>query len=541
MSSNDPKVLGEGTYGCVHKPSLKCKNKDLDYTNKISKFMQKRHALTELNEYKTIEDADTTQQFYNGKPEACNVDLSETSKTAIRKCDLYNKMKKERIPVDYYGLLVMEDGGTDLKQFADKMHKRTQSTESTNQMHEFWMEAHRILYGITVFADKGILHHDLKAQNIVYNSEKRRMNFIDFGLMTKRDRVLEKCRKSKYPLSGPHWSFPFEFEFVNHNRFERFANMQPSAKIEYYKKLLLDIKNRNHPINVFLSTVTADASQDVIDYFLNNYYTTITQSFEHDNYDHFLTKSVDTLDSYGAGIAFLYVLKKTFHLIEDQFSKDLTYLFFFACCSDLEFRTSPTHILTEFEIILETHGILNQFNKRIENHVIIDAPAKIPETIQNKIDDLNNTNILLSERELEKSIHASPQHKCPGNKELNPMSRRCTKKCNSGYSRNENFKCVASKKEKGEKAEKAMMIRTCPENKELNPITRRCTKKCNSGYSRNEKFKCVAPKKEKTEKPMMIRTCPENKDMNPTTRRCTKKCKLGFSRNEKFKCIRNTQ
>ena len=22
-----PKVIGEGTYGCVHKPSLKCKNK----------------------------------------------------------------------------------------------------------------------------------------------------------------------------------------------------------------------------------------------------------------------------------------------------------------------------------------------------------------------------------------------------------------------------------------------------------------------------------------------------------------------------------
>ena len=30
------KVIGEGTYGCVHKPSLKCKNKKIDKT-KVSK------------------------------------------------------------------------------------------------------------------------------------------------------------------------------------------------------------------------------------------------------------------------------------------------------------------------------------------------------------------------------------------------------------------------------------------------------------------------------------------------------------------------
>ena len=28
MSNNIPKVVGEGTYGCVHKPALKCKDKE---------------------------------------------------------------------------------------------------------------------------------------------------------------------------------------------------------------------------------------------------------------------------------------------------------------------------------------------------------------------------------------------------------------------------------------------------------------------------------------------------------------------------------
>ena len=31
----------------------------------------------------------------------------------------------------------------------------------------------------------------------------------------------------------------------------------------------------------------------------------------------------------------------------------------------------------------------------------------------------------------------------------------------------------------------------CPKEKDLNPTTRRCVKKCNPGFSRNDKFKCT--------------------------------------------------
>ena len=38
-----PKVVGEGTYGCVHKPALKCKNKnDKKDPNTVSKLMTKK-------------------------------------------------------------------------------------------------------------------------------------------------------------------------------------------------------------------------------------------------------------------------------------------------------------------------------------------------------------------------------------------------------------------------------------------------------------------------------------------------------------------
>ena len=42
------KIIGEGAYGCVHKPSLICKDKKINLKNKISKLMNNENAEVEL-------------------------------------------------------------------------------------------------------------------------------------------------------------------------------------------------------------------------------------------------------------------------------------------------------------------------------------------------------------------------------------------------------------------------------------------------------------------------------------------------------------
>ena len=46
------KKIGEGTYGCVHKPSLKCEDNKIisNYNDKISKIMKNKHAQIEMKE-----------------------------------------------------------------------------------------------------------------------------------------------------------------------------------------------------------------------------------------------------------------------------------------------------------------------------------------------------------------------------------------------------------------------------------------------------------------------------------------------------------
>jgi hypothetical protein len=126
---------------------------------------------------------------------------------------------------------------------------------------------------------------------------------------------------------------------------------------------------------------------------------------------------------------------------------------------------------------------------------------------------------------------------CPEGSELNPITKRCNKKCPEGQVRDENFKCKKKtklnniifieeeeppkeeppkeeppkeeppkeeppKEEPPKEEERGVTlgskkIKECPEGSELNPITKRCNKKCPEGQVRDEKFKCIKTKKNK--------------------------------------------
>ena len=78
--------IGEGTYGCVHKPSLKCKNKQISYEGKISKIMRASAAFKEMKEYSTINSIDADKKFYQGEPIECDPVDNEEARREIDAC-----------------------------------------------------------------------------------------------------------------------------------------------------------------------------------------------------------------------------------------------------------------------------------------------------------------------------------------------------------------------------------------------------------------------------------------------------------------------
>jgi serine/threonine protein kinase len=107
-----------------------------------------------------------------------------------------------------YKLLVMKDGGKSLDNYAREIAAK--SKPDMKKIKEFWLEVHRLFLGVKVFADNGVVHHDLKAQNIVYNEDSGRVNFIDFGLMTTKRSIMDGRRRALSVMRNSIFRFPWK-------------------------------------------------------------------------------------------------------------------------------------------------------------------------------------------------------------------------------------------------------------------------------------------------------------------------------------------
>ena len=219
---SEPKVIGEGSYGCVHKPSLKCKNKPkLSYKNKVSKVLLKSAAKDELKEYRNLKDADKKNEFYVGKPLSCEIEDIPVNIDSIKKCtigsDVINDLK-------HHKLIIMGDGGINIEDYVKKIKNWTPSVANRNDSELFLLESLRLFTGLIKFKEHDLVHHDLKPQNIVYNDETKRLNYIDFGLMTSKTKLIEESNKNQNDMGIFHWSFPWELEYVKKRLFTKLKN-----------------------------------------------------------------------------------------------------------------------------------------------------------------------------------------------------------------------------------------------------------------------------------------------------------------------------
>jgi serine/threonine protein kinase len=472
------KVIGEGSYGCVHKPALKCKNKDYDPDpNIVSKLLTTKNANDELKEFKLIKKADNKEDFYLGQPDSCELDRGVKNKTAIDSCNRFDSNR-----INNYKLLLLKNGGADLSGIEQKYKSMPENRLNTRKMEEFWLDMSRILYGSKMLIDKQIVHHDLKQQNIVYNDETGRVNFIDFGLMTTILKMKNSAKKNKYPY-GIHWSFPAEVILYNNYDFRRLLSLTGQDKLVYIRNLF-----REYYTYAFgtVKQYMHDSQRETNDELKSRIWTGFYRmcmglagaAYKDSDYELFLKISMETLDNFGIGFSLLSMLIRTKNFIDKRLVTDLTDLFTSMVHSNVFLRPSPTEVVTKYETILWGHGLLDKYNMRFENHLLVDGSIKeqaknderkMPKATQRFLDELILT--------------------CPTGKELNPKTNRCINVCKKGFERNEQFLCRKKKTRKSTQKTKSSI--KCPEGKELNPFTKRCNKTCKRGYRRNGEFKCV--------------------------------------------------
>lgn len=500
-------VIGEGTFGCAHKPSMICRDKTHRNTNEISKLMTSVNAIKEMKEFALIDSADKEKEFYLGKPRKCEVARILSNIRSIRNCPS-GRFEPEKM--DDYSLLVMKYGGQDLAQFGDEVRFWTKTKENVDAIELFWLECIRLFYGLKVLHDNDVLHHDLKQQNIVYDLATNRVNFIDFGFMKKKTAYISDAKRSASWLGNKHhWSFPLEAVYWNKKDYMMAASIRGKSK-KAYREFAQSVAN--NCVYFFTSTfrfgetkaqkdeaikrVTVEAFANVLAFEPND-----------ESYDRFIEKSIDSVDTYGLGIALMFVLQRSKHLLSREFLMKLANLFAPDMFNRNVFlRSTPEQLLAKYEDVLTGSGLLEKHNKHIENHLIankVSREMKVAEAIA-------DSSFVVPVATVTENIEIVRD--CPAGKEFNPLTKRCVKVCRPGKVRNPNFRCVKDRLINSK-------VKVCPDGKELNPRTRRCVKS----------------------RAATSKVCPGGKELNPRTRRCVKGCGSGRVRNADFKCVRGNK
>jgi serine/threonine protein kinase len=341
-----------------------------------------------LKEHKSIHKIDPKEHFYLGVPVKCSVARTTANVQIISQCKDGPEFLEQ---LDKLSLLIMKNGGDNFSQFAKKAKKWSDNEANGKQIEMFWIECHRILLGIKAFLSNDIIHQDLKPQNLVYNEIVGRVNFIDFGHMDRKSKMIEACKKSVNYNASYHWSYPWEYHLLNNDDYKKFANLNKMEKESQIEHLMYKIKEKNddddgpNAIRHFLSSYSDSKLKDV---FLTEYSAFLLKDITMDNYDKLLNKTFDTVDVYGTGMAFMYVLLNTQHLVDVDFVNKMTQLCFNMTRPNVFLRFGIDDVLSEFESILFSSGILAKNHKKLENHQIKDVSAK-PLHKKHVLDSLN--------------------------------------------------------------------------------------------------------------------------------------------------------
>jgi len=443
--SKSPVVIGQGSYGCVHKPSLICKDKpSQDYTNKVSKLLDKYSATKELAEYEKVAAADKKSKFYLGIPASCDIDATHKANlSAIRKCNIADSVLHQP---DNYTSLIMEDGGYNLETYRDTMKRWPKSEMSTEHCEKFLVELLRLFAGLVEFEAHDLLHHDMKPQNIVYNEKNNRLNYIDFGLMDNISTFLNDARASRYNWAIFHWSYPWELQLLNQKTFSRVAN---DSKLQdgLIDQIESDLRNgtgdSENAKSFFYYAMDHSSSmkyQIGCDGYLYDYSHMLKLDMKDMGYDRFMEKSIRTVDVFGLGIAlnsWFYTARKHLGALDEN---ALELIFSRMISARVSIRLTAQEALDRYEKFLVNSGLLDRYDKKIENHIVVDSTKE-----ESPSPSLPPLIFDMKFRPDPEFVEADPKP-CPEGKEYNKKTRRCLVKCKDGKVRNpKTRRCIKAK------------------------------------------------------------------------------------------------
>ena len=285
-------IIGSGSYGCVTKPAFKCKGQMKAETKyEISKITNKDGAKREHSIMSYLRKDDELEQYILDSKECQPMVSSHINgsgpnhfKRTAEECRERNIGKSYVFTKDFNlhndaWLLQMKDGGKPMYIYENQIIDM-----SKKRQKKFLQAISKIIHCLQLFQKKGLMHCDIKLDNILYDENSGNIKIIDFGLAANTEKYKEYYLKKTKPIfEGESKYYPPEMKFSNQTKFNK-----------YFEEKETSHKNCNE--NCIQCQSYA--------------------GYEKKEYETFLDDSAKTFDSYSLA----YWLEKMF---EDFFSKNL--------------------------------------------------------------------------------------------------------------------------------------------------------------------------------------------------------------------------
>jgi len=196
-------LIGQGSYGCIFYPGIKCGRKQPKDPGQIVTKIQEESTSTrdEIEIGRLIQTIPKYQQFFAPIIENCTVNLSTVNSKAIEKCKIDLKNKKGHFmsnKIPYVGKFSIG------KYFNKKIEtisnqkiilkKGTNTvTKQVERLKRFLIKlisSHiYLLESILLLQTKNIIHFDIKENNVMYDLKQDIPIIIDFGLSIQMDKL----------------------------------------------------------------------------------------------------------------------------------------------------------------------------------------------------------------------------------------------------------------------------------------------------------------------------------------------------------------
>ena len=188
------KFIGEGSYGCVFKPALKCDASKRSFRASkpvVSKvFHQNSSAMKEVVEQRRIHSLDPNGEFTVRLFKNCKVKRAVIPPTEFSKCN------QRKYHAAEYTQLIYENGGMNLEQAVDHVHFESVVSALPS-----------LFKGLEVMEAKKYIHNDIKTLNILYNPDIVKASFIDFGLAIPASKAFDVRR----PIDSDYIYYPPDY------------------------------------------------------------------------------------------------------------------------------------------------------------------------------------------------------------------------------------------------------------------------------------------------------------------------------------------